>query len=124
MRKTATAIAFLIAAAAGAPAASQSDPHSGHDLNHSLYEAWQRPDGKGSCCNNQDCRPVTYRDGTNGVEIKIQELGGTWHQAPMSAILPFGSFNADAHACYTMIGCRTKEGCRPHFFCVVLPMAM
>ena len=120
MRKTATAIAFLLAAATGAPASAQN----GHDLYHSLYEAWQRPDGKGSCCNKQDCRPVTYRDGAAGVEIKIDELGGTWHQAPMSAILPFGSFNADAHACYTLTGCRTPQGCKPHFFCVVLPMAM
>ncbi len=131
MRKTATAKAFLLllAGAFAAPAAAQSeraqsDSRSGHDLYHSFYEAWQRNDGKGSCCNNLDCRPVQFRDGANGVEIRIEELGGAWHAAPMQSILPFGSFDANAHACYGMTGCRTKEGCRPHFYCVVLPMSM
>lgn len=128
MRKTATAVAFLIAGALAAPAAAQSGPQldrqTGHDLYHSFYEAWQRPDGKGSCCNNFDCRPVQYRDGVNGIEIRIEELGGAWHQAPMQSILPFGSFDAQAHACYVMTGCRTKEGCRPHFYCVALPISM
>jgi hypothetical protein len=120
MRKTSTAIAFALAGVMTAPAAAQD----GHDLYHSLYEAWQRPDGKGSCCNNFDCRPVVYRDGANGVEIRVQELGNSWHQVPNQTVLPFGSFNAEAHACYALVGCRTAQGCRPHFFCVVLPMAM
>ncbi len=132
MRKTATAIALLIAGALAAPAKAQSGPQDGrqgtppggHELYHSFYEAWQRNDGKGSCCNNFDCRPVQYRDGANGIEIRIEELGGAWHAAPMRSILPFGSFDAQAHACYGMTGCRTKAGCRPHFFCVVLPMNM
>src|SRR6185503_6226432 len=119
MRRTSIALAFGLAGALADPAKAHD-----HDLYHSFYEAWQRPDGRGSCCNNFDCRPVQYRDGAEGVEIKIQELGGTWHKAPLQSVLPFGSFNADAHACYTLIGCRGPGGCRPHFFCVVLPMAM
>src|SRR5688572_33050868 len=91
MRQTSTVLAFLLAAAFIGPAAA----NDGHDLYHSLYEAWQRPDGKGSCCNNFDCRPVAFRDGANGIEIQIQELGGAWHPAPTQSILPFGSFNAE-----------------------------
>jgi len=119
MRRTSIALAFGLAGVFAGPAQAHD-----HDLYHSFYEAWQRPDGRGSCCNNFDCRPVQYRDGVEGVEIKIQELGGTWHKAPLQSVLPFGSFNADAHACYTLIGCRSPAGCRPHFFCVVLPMSM
>ena len=120
MRSASMAIALLLTGAVVAPVAAES----GHDLFHSFYEAWQRPDGKGSCCNNFDCRPVSFRDGANGIEIQIEELGGSWHQAPMQSVLPFGSFNAQAHACYVLTGCRTPQGCRPHFFCVVLPMSM
>ena len=121
MRTTSIAMAFLLAGVMTGPAAAQQ---SGHDQHHSIYEAWQRPDGKGSCCNNFDCRPVQFRDGADGIEIKIDELGGAWHKAPMQSILPFGSFNAEAHACYKIVGCRSPGGCQPHFFCVVLPMSM
>lgn len=85
---------------------------------HDHYSGWQRPDGKGSCCNNQDCRPVAYRDTAGGVEVRIDELGGTWHKVPLAAVLPFGSPDDRAHACYAL----AWRG--PHFFCVALPANM
>lgn len=115
----AMALALLICGATGAAFAE-----SGHDLNHPTYESWQRPDGKGSCCNNFDCRPVAYRNRGGGVEIRIVELGGTWHRVPPQAILPFASFDPDAHACYQLSGCHSDAGCRPSFRCVVLPDSM
>lgn len=120
MRKVAMAIALFVGAAIGGAALAES----GHDRNHATYEAWQRPDGKGSCCNNFDCRPVAYRNSGSFVEIRIVELGGTWHRVPAAAILPFASFDADAHACYLLAGCHADAGCRPSFRCVVLPPGM
>jgi hypothetical protein len=116
--RLATAMVLLIGAAIGGAAFAES----GHDRNHSTYELWQRPDGKGSCCNSFDCRPVVYRSHGGVVEILIVELGGAWHRVPPQAILPFVSFDADAHACYQLAGCHRAEGCRPSFRCVVLPM--
>jgi len=120
MRKVAMALALLACAAVDGATLAES----GHGLNHSTYESWQRPDGKGSCCNDFDCRPVVYRSRGGGVEIRIAELGGTWHRVPPQAILPFASFDADAHACYQLAGCHSDEGCRASFRCVVLPTSM
>jgi hypothetical protein len=91
---------------------------------HDHYSGWQRPDGKGSCCNNQDCRPVAHRDTPAGAEVRIDELGGAWHAVPPRAVLPFGSPDDRAHACYGLIGCQSARGCQPHFYCVALPAAM
>lgn len=91
---------------------------------HDRYSPWQRPDGKGSCCNNQDCRPVAHRDRPGGAEVRIDELNGTWHAVPPPTVLPFGSFDDRAHACYVLVGCQSPGGCRPQFFCVALPANM
>jgi hypothetical protein len=120
MRRTMVAWALVSGAAIGGPALAET----GHDRNHAVYETWRRPDGKGSCCNNFDCRPVIYRSGRDGVEIRIAELGGRWHRVPREAILPFGSFDAEAHACYQLRGCHADGGCRLIFRCVVLPDSM
>jgi hypothetical protein len=100
---------------------------SSHDQWHAVYETWTRPDGRGSCCNRFDCKAVVYRDNGHGIEIRIDELGGTWHQVPLKTVLPFPSFNADAHACYVLQWCRTDgkhAPCRPDIRCVALPMSM
>lgn len=104
----ALALALLLAIAAAVAPARAHEPYSG----------WQRPDGKGSCCNNQDCRPVAHRDTAGGVEVRIDELGGAWHKVPLGAVLPFGSPDDRAHACYSL------TGRAPHFFCVALPSIM
>src|SRR5688572_16762891 len=93
--------ATLLAGGSGGAALAQSS----HDQWHAIYETWTRPDGRGSCCNRFDCKAVTYRDSGQGVEIRIDELGGSWHQVPMKTILPFPSFNAEAHACYVLEWC-------------------
>ena len=84
--------------------------------SHEPYSKWQRNDGKGSCCNNMDCRPVEWRTGVAGdIEIKIVELDGAWRAAPNATILPFSSPDGRGHACYLM------ENGRPRFLCVALP---
>lgn len=88
---------------------------------HDHYTNWQRPDGKGSCCNTFDCRPVAHRDAPGGVEVRVDELGG-WYRVPTGTVLPFGSPDAGAHACYVLVGCQSTLGCRPHFYCVALPL--
>ncbi len=85
---------------------------------HNGYESWQRNDGKGSCCNNQDCRPVQWRDAKGEIEIQIPELGGAWRPAPRATILPFSSPDDRGHACYLM------ENGQPRFLCVALPTNM
>jgi hypothetical protein len=123
MRKFAVALISALAFAVPGPAAARGD----HDIWHVHYESWQRPDGKGSCCNKYDCRSVSYRDNGNGIEIKIQELGDTWHEVPKQTVLPHPSFNADAHACYLLQWCTVdgkRQPCKPIIRCVALPMAM
>lgn len=119
MRRART-LTLVVAAAVARAAAAES----GHDGNHAIYEGWQRPDGQGSCCNNFDCRPVAYRTSGAGVEIRIAEFGGAWRRVPPGVILPFASFDADAHACYQLRGCHADGGCRLVFRCVVLPGSM
>ncbi len=44
----------------------------GHQEQHHQYQQWKQKDGKGSCCNGDDCRPVRARledDGTWSVWI-------------------------------------------------------
>ncbi len=123
MRLMAMAMAGALSLAPAGPAAAESD----HDLGHPVYETWQRPDGKGSCCNKHDCRSVAYRPQGEGFEIQIEELGNSWHGVPTKTILPFTSYDANAHACYMLEWCwveRQRVPCRPNIFCVVLPMNM
>jgi hypothetical protein len=119
MRTVATVLALLVGGA-GFTAFAENR----HDLNHPIYENWQRPDGRGSCCSNMDCRPVAYRSHSGGIDIRIEELGGAWHPVPPQAILPFASFDAEAHACYQLRACHAYEGCRLAIRCVVLPANM
>src|SRR5262249_38111069 len=49
---------------------------AGHDKWHqSFYNALQRPDGKGSCCNLTDCRPTSGRTVDDHYEVKVN---GSW----------------------------------------------
>ena len=49
---------------------------AGHDKWHqSFYNALQRPDGKGSCCNLTDCRPTSGRTVDDHYEVKVN---GAW----------------------------------------------
>ncbi len=123
MRLMALATAGALSIALAGPAVAESD----HDRWHPVYETWQRNDGKGSCCNRFDCRSVAYRPQGEGFEIQIAELGNSWHGVPAKTILPFSSFDENAHACYMLEWCTVEARrvpCRPNIFCVVLPMTM
>ncbi len=123
MRVLQTIMASLI----GCIVAGSAAAHDDHDAWHPVYETWMRPDGNGSCCNRHDCKPVAHRDSDAGIEIRIDELGGRWYPVPRKAILPFSSFNADAHACYIVQWCfdgGSRVPCRADIRCVALPMAM
>lgn len=57
-----------------------------HHPMHVEYQKWQRPGGGGSCCNNEDCRPVrAYMDDDGSWRVW---LDGVWRYVPLSAVLP------------------------------------
>jgi hypothetical protein len=87
---------------------------------HSHYDKWQRPDGKGSCCNQLDCRPVNYRQTVAGIEIWITEIG-QWHSVLPGTILPFISPDESAHACYVLSWGFGQPKRVPTVWCVALP---
>jgi hypothetical protein len=58
---------------------------AGHDRWHqSFYNALQRPDGKGSCCNLTDCRPTSGRTVDDHYEVKVN---GAWISVPPTKII-------------------------------------
>lgn len=63
---------------------------------HSHYTDWRTPSG-GSCCNNQDCRPVPHKVDGEGLWLRIN--GNWWLASPKEAPqLP--SIDENAHACF------------------------
>lgn len=72
---------------------------------HDHYTAWKQPDNGGSCCNDQDCRPVTAKRVNDRWQVWISELK-RWETVPENKVLdpakfppPDGSF----HGCYTIM---------------------
>ncbi len=56
-----------------------------HDEWHQgFYNALQRPDGKGSCCNLTDCRPTSGRSVEGHYEVKVN---GAWISVPQTKII-------------------------------------
>lgn len=71
----------------------------GHAQMHPQYKDWQQKNG-GSCCNNQDCRPIRAKQDWNGNwEIYIPEAK-TWIPVPQNALQQPDLFHdGRSHAC-------------------------
>lgn len=66
---------------------------------HSPYEDWKTRNGV-SCCNDQDCSPVTAwmdQDGTWRARVN-----GRTYEVPAAAVLPIKSPDGRSHACIIM----------------------
>lgn len=85
----------------------------GDAQSHGHYTSWQRPDGKGSCCNDYDCAPAKARVlGHNEYEVWIPQLN-RWEKVPQSVILDskqYPSNDGSYHACYVLSGGDAGEG--------------
>ena len=77
-------IAFAFAILAALPA-----------IAHSHYGGWRTATG-GSCCNDQDCRPVPYEIRADGLWLKI---GADWWRANPAEAREQQPVDSDAHAC-------------------------
>jgi hypothetical protein len=86
----------------------------GHDQLHYWYQTLKQPGTGMSCCNNQDCRPTTYR--LHGSEIQV-EVDGEWTTVPPNKILNVQPPDLNAHVCAPK-----QPGLYPkgYVFCVVL----
>jgi hypothetical protein len=70
---------------------------AGHDKWHqSFYNALQRPDGKGSCCNLTDCRPTSGRTVDDHYEVKVN---GAWISVPPKKIIHRSAPDGGYHVC-------------------------
>ena len=80
---------------------------------HEWYSRLRSPAGV-SCCNEQDCRPVTCRldPKTEREEIKAN---GMWYAVEHDKVLPLSSPDGGAHACWG-----NPQG-KPTFLCIILP---
>jgi len=56
-----------------------------HHEHHGRYKDWQRKGGKGSCCSDEDCRPVRARLEDDGWVVWIPEFG-RWIPVPDFAV--------------------------------------
>lgn len=71
------AISAALVLLAGAPLLAESSLRT-------WYQSLMRNDGKGSCCDTADCRPVDYRTSSNGYEVFFD---GEWKAVPKDVIL-------------------------------------
>jgi hypothetical protein len=79
---------------------------------HDWYTELRRPDGKGSCCSDRDCRPVeqcTLPSGKDGLSIE-----GRCVSIPRDKVLPVASPDGRSHACWNYL-----NGV-PRILCVIL----
>jgi hypothetical protein len=79
-------------AAAAALLLLSSPPGSAHDF----YSSWMRNDGKGSCCNNQDCAPAAAE--RRGAHWYVKHHG-MWMEVPDNVVLRKSTPDGQAHAC-------------------------
>lgn len=80
--------------------AQAGDHGVNHAKNHGWYNELLRPDTKGSCCNDNDCRPTPARyDQRAGNWEAIKD--GRWIVIPNSKILDSGVSQdiGEAHIC-------------------------
>lgn len=100
-------VAFLIAAAMAGKHANGAPP-AGLKPDPEI-SAWYRSlkDHRGvSCCDESDCRPVTYRAGPGGLEVFIdsasygKDAPDAWVPVPPEAVLARENPTGGAIACY------------------------
>ncbi|MGE0628308.1 MAG: hypothetical protein AB7O43_10820 [Hyphomicrobiaceae bacterium] len=92
------------------PQASAHKAHSGQD-----YSRFQRKNG-GSCCNNQDCRPVEYRYRSDG---KVEMYpDGRVVVVPSESINEQHSDDGQAHWCGILMPNNATT------FCAILPLQL
>jgi hypothetical protein len=93
------AVAFVLSV----PAMAQTGDHgAGHARHHSWYKGLMRPDQpKGSCCNNNDCRPTQARyDARTRRWSAVKD--GRWVTIPPEKIIDTevpAEAGAEAHLC-------------------------
>ena len=93
----------LLAGRAWAQSPSPLGPGDHHPLHADHYQKWQRPDGAGSCCNNQDCRPTRAFLGDDGLWRAWD--GRDWLVIPASKLLPADhAGDGRSHLCATPEG--------------------
>jgi hypothetical protein len=98
-----------------APANAQ-EGHLGaaHDKWHqSFYNALQRPDGKGSCCNLTDCRPTSGRAVDGHYEVKVN---GAWISVLPSKVIRRTAPDGGYHVCAPY----NFKGSPEELYCVIL----
>ena len=79
------------------PQAQEGHLGAGHAKWHqSFYNALQRPDGKGSCCNLTDCRPTSGRTVADHYEVKVN---GAWISVPPTKIIRRSAPDGGYHVC-------------------------
>ena len=87
----------------------------GHDKWHKgFYDALQRPDTKGSCCNLTDCRPTQGRVAGDHYEVKVN---GAWISVPAEKIVKKSAPDMGFHVCAP----HRFDGKPENLYCVVLP---
>lgn len=88
----------------------------GHDVWHGeFYSRLQRPGGKGSCCNLNDCVPTTSRTIGGRYEVLVE---GEWTPVDPEVIQRVTAPDGGAHVCYPK---PTPHWPKGTLFCVVLP---
>jgi hypothetical protein len=81
--------------------AQHSEKHmEGHAQFHEqFYSTWQRPNGLGSCCSDDDCAPIDDKDiraSENKVEVRIKD---EWVNVPKETIRPYQAPDMRSHLC-------------------------
>ena len=111
-------LALVLTVFIGYAAAQEGHIGHGHDKWHQgFYNALQRPDGKGSCCNLIDCRPTSIRALNGRYEIKKD---GRWIPVPMDRILKKTAPDGGAHICAPQSDSKSYPA--DEVFCVVMPL--
>ncbi len=83
---------------------------------HEWYGGLERNDGGGSCCNDEDCRPVAMCQMEGGAEGLMIE--GTCRPIEWDKVLAIPSPDGQAHACYT--SSFGLNGMGLQFLCIIL----
>lgn len=95
-------VLFVVGVLWAAAVWAQSGRHGdGHAQHHDEYRDWRTPAG-GSCCSNQDCRPVrAYRDDSGLWRALID---GRWTIVPPTVVLGFTAKDGNSHICANAAG--------------------
>lgn len=72
----------------------------GHAKYHEdFYSKWERPNGLGSCCNNDDCHPIDDKDlRTSSTKLEAR-IRNEWVEIPKELIRPYTPPDLQSHIC-------------------------